>query len=209
MTGRMMSPLQLSTGRFDESRCDETLRPTLHHVQVTTTRLDEMIAWYQTVVGMEIMHRGSGAAWLSNDRAGHRFAVVTGKLTEDPDKLAHTGLHHSAFEYSSLDELLGTYLRLKKLDILPHRTVNHGMTTSFYYVDPDGNSVELQADNFADWEVSREFLRSPEFEADPFGPGVDPESLLAARRAGMEADEVNRRSYAGEFPNVRPNELRR
>lgn len=168
-----------------------------------------MIEWYQTVVGMELMHRSSGAAWLTNDRAGHRFAVVTGKLTDDPEKLSHTGLHHSAFEYSSLDELLGTYLRLKDLGILPHRTVNHGMTTSFYYVDPDGNSVELQADNFADWDTSREFLRSPEFAADPFGPGVDPEALLSARRAGMDAAEVNRRSYAGEFPNVRPNELRR
>jgi catechol 2,3-dioxygenase len=209
MTGSMTSSPHLSAGRFDESKTEEILRPTLHHVQVTTTRLDEMIEWYQTVTGMEIMHRGSGAAWLTNDRAGHRFAVVTGDLTEDPDKLSHTGLHHSAYEYGALDELLSTYVRLKRLDILPHRTVNHGMTTSFYYVDPDGNSVELQADNFGDWDMAREFMRSPEFAADPFGPGVDPEKLLAARRAGMDAEEINRRSYAGEFPNVRPNELRR
>jgi catechol 2,3-dioxygenase len=204
-----MSSLTLATGRFEESKSEELLRPTLHHVQVTTTRLDEMIEWYQTVVGMEVVHRAPTGAWLTNDRAGHRFAVITGKLTEDPDKLSHTGLHHSAYEYASLDELLGTYLRLKGLGILPHRTVNHGMTTSFYYVDPDGNSVELQSDNFADWGAAREFMNSPEFEADPFGPGVDPEALLSARRAGMDAAEVNRRSYAGEFPNVRPNDLRR
>lgn len=204
-----MSSTKVPASRFDESKKDVILRPVLHHVQVTSTRLDEMIEWYRTVLGLEVMHKGSGGAWLTNDLAGHRFAIVTGKLTDDPDKLAHTGLHHTAFEYPTLDELLATYLRLKERGILPHRTVNHGPTTSFYYVDPDGNSVELQVDNFGDWNISREFLHSPQFAADPFGPGVDPEALLAARRAGMDAAEINERSYAGEWPNVRPNELRR
>jgi catechol-2,3-dioxygenase len=55
-----------------------------------------------------------------------------------------------AFEYTSCDELLDNYVRLKGLGIVPHASLDHGMTTSFYYVDPDGNSVELQYDNFGD-----------------------------------------------------------
>ena len=47
-----------------------------------------------------------------------------------------------------MDELLDTYQRLKSDGIVPHGCLDHGMTTSFYYVDPDGNSVELQCDNF-------------------------------------------------------------
>lgn len=184
-------------------------RPAFHHVQLKTTRLDEMVAWYTRTLGLIISHRGSGAAWLTNDEANHRIAIVsTPGLCDDPDKLKHTGLHHTAWEYGTLDELLETYVRLRDDGELPHRTVNHGPTTSFYYQDPDGNSVELQHDNFCDWRVSVEFFQTPEFALDPFGPGVDPEALLAAREAGLTTDELARRSYAGEFPVTRPNDRR-
>ena len=33
--------------------------------------------------------------------------------------------------------------RMRELGIKPHMSLDHGITTSFYYVDPDGNSVEL------------------------------------------------------------------
>ena len=62
------------------------------------------------------------------------------------------------------------YVRLRDLELTPHFAVDHGMSTSLYYVDPDGNSVELQVDNFDDWGRSTEFMRSaPEFAADPIG----------------------------------------
>ena len=37
----------------------------------------------------------------------------------DPDKAHHQRLQHFAFEYRTLDDLLGTYARLKELGILP------------------------------------------------------------------------------------------
>jgi catechol 2,3-dioxygenase len=184
-------------------------RPLLHHVQLKTTRLDEMIEWYGRVAGMVVAHKGSGAAWLTNDDANHRLALVsTPKLRDDPDRLSHAGLHHTAWEYATVDELFACYERLKAHGILPHRTVNHGPILSFYYEDPDGNSVELQVDNYGDWVTSAGFFGTPEFDADPFGPGVDPEKLIAARRAGASRDDLHRRGYAGEFPNERPNDRR-
>ena len=121
-------------------------------------------------------------------------------LSDDPDKIAHTGLHHLAFEYASFDELLGACERLLDNGIRPHMVLDHGMTMSFYFVDPDGNSVELQADNFGDWEEVKEFMRTaPEFAANPIGVPVDPEQLIAAWRDGADADELHRRAYAAEF----------
>lgn len=188
---------------------DAPHRPLLHHVQLKTTRLDEMIEWYGFVLGMVVAHKGSGAAWLTNDDANHRLALVsTPNLADDPDKLRHAGLHHTAWEYATVDELFVCYERLKARDLLPHRTVNHGPILSFYYTDPDGNSVELQVDNYGDWATSAKFFRTPEFERDPFGPGVDPDKLIAARRDGASRDELHRRSYAGELPNERPNDRR-
>jgi catechol 2,3-dioxygenase len=137
-----------------------------------------MIDWYGIAVGMRSQHQFEGGAWLTNDEANHRLALLTTPgMQDDPDKIRHTGIHHMAFEFDSLD---------------------HGMTTSFYYLDPDGNSVELQSDNFGgDWARSSAFLRTPEFIDDPIGKQVDPAKMLEARRTGADADEIHRRGYAG------------
>ena len=184
-------------------------RPILHHVQLKTNRLDAMIEWYAEVLDLIVCYRGSGAAWLTNDEANHRLALLsTPKLTDDPDKVDHVGLHHTGWEFAHLDDLLATYVRLRDAGQLPHRTVNHGVTTSFYYTDPDGNSVELQVDNFNDWRESVHFFVGDEFAQDPFGPGVDPEALIAQRQAGVPPRELAIRSRAGEFPPARPNDRR-
>ena len=79
----------------------------------------------------------------------------------------------SAFEYDDIDAWLATYERLKAHGIVPHMVVDHGMTLSMYYLDPDGNSVELQVDNFGDWGRSSAFVRdAPEFAANPIGEFV-------------------------------------
>ena len=180
---------------------ETVLKPTLHHVTLKTTRLLEMIDWYGQLVGLKPSYQFEGGAWLTNDAANHRLALLTHpSITDDPDKLAHSGIHHSAYEYRSMDELLDTYARLEPMRIVPHACLDHGMTTSFYYADPDGNSVELQSDNFSDWSRSTEYMRTtPEFAANPIGVPVDPELMVAARHAGASSEELHRRAYAGEF----------
>jgi catechol 2,3-dioxygenase len=175
--------------------------PVLHHVNLKTRRLQEMIDWYGLATGMRSRHQYEGGAWLSNDGANHRLALLTVPgMEDDPDKVRHTGIHHMAFEFPTLDDLLDRYELLKAHGHLPHACLDHGMTTSFYYVDPDGNSVELQSDNFdGDWERSSAFLYTPEFVADPIGKQIDPEQMLAARAEGADAHELHRRGYAGEF----------
>jgi catechol 2,3-dioxygenase len=185
-------------------------RPVLHHVNLKTTRLQEMIDWYGLVVGIEVTHQFEGGAWLTNDAANHRLALLSVPgLADDPDKLRHTGLHHTAYEYTSMNDLLDTYVRLKKHGIVPHACLDHGMTMSFYYVDPDGNSVELQCDEFGDWSKSKEFMKTaPEFASDPIGVHIDPDQVVAARNAGATPEELHRRAYASEFPSTTPLDLR-
>src|SRR5207253_2732232 len=148
--------------------------------------------------------------WLTNDAANHRLALLTSsQLSDDPDKLAHAGIHHSAFEYAMIDDLLNTYTRLKTVGIEPHACLDHGMTTSFYYVDPDGHSVELQVDNFGNWEESSEWMRSsPQFAANPIGTPIDPGQMVAARQAGASFNDLHRCAYAGEFQPAVPPDLR-
>lgn len=189
---------------------ETTHNPTLHHINLKTVRMQQMIDWYGLVVGAEVIHRYAGGAWLSNDEANHRIALMTTpEMTDDGDKLAHTGLHHSAYEYPSIHDLLDTFSRLKAQGILPHACLDHGMTVSFYYVDPDGNSVELQCDAMGDWAAGKAFmLNSAEFAADPIGTSIDPDLMLAARDTGADRDELHERAYKGEFAPDAPLDLR-
>jgi catechol 2,3-dioxygenase len=186
------------------------LRPALHHVNLKTTRLQQMIDWYGLVVGIEVTHQFEGGAWLTNDAANHRLALLSAPgLADDPEKLRHAGLHHTAYEYPSMNDLLDTYVRLKEHGIVPHACLDHGMTMSFYYVDPDGNSVELQCDEFGDWSMSKEFMKNaPEFASDPIGIQVDPDRVVSVRGGGATPQEIHRRAYAGEFAPDTPLDLR-
>jgi catechol-2,3-dioxygenase len=188
---------------------DGVPNPALHHINLKTTRLDAMIEWYGLVAGMRPNFRSDIIAFLTNDSANHRLALLAVPgLVEDPDWTIHTGMHHSAFEFECLEHLLGRYASLKARGIVPHACLDHGLTTSFYYEDPDGNSVEMQADNFGDWAASTEWIRTaPEFVANPIGVEVDPDRLLDASRAGMTAEEIHRRGFAGEFPPATPQDL--
>lgn len=183
-------------------------RPVLHHVQIKTTRLQEMKEWYSTVLGAQVQFEFELGAFLFNDAANHRIVLIqTPKLSEIPDKWSRAGLEHTAFEYERLTELLSTYERLKREGIVPYICMDHGLTTSFYYSDPDGNSVELQVDNFGDWAQSSAFFHSQDFRDDPLGPQVDPEQLKAALQTGAELSEIHRRSRAGEFRPASPGQL--
>jgi len=94
------------------------------------------------------------------------------------------GLHHTAFEYASFQDLFDNYARLRDIEIVPVVCLDHGITTSMYYADPDMNFVELQVDNFGDWSKSSECIKtSPEF-ANPIGVFIDPVAVHEAFRSG-------------------------
>ena len=185
-----------------------TVHPKLQHYGLATANLEAMIDWYQKVLGMTVNRRVtppagtqggppfSAFAFISNDELDHRivFFEMPGAVV-DPDKRRHTGLQHVAFEYASLDDLLGTYVRLKGLGILSLWAADHGLGTSFYYEDPDRNVVEINVNNYGNSWTATEHLRSgPHILA-----AIDPEKMLAARKTGGSPWELHERALAGEF----------
>ena len=186
------------------------IHPKFHHVNLKTTRLQEMIDFYRTLVGAEVIHQFEGGAWLSNDGANHRVALLAfPTFADDPDKDTRTGMHHSAFEYGSFEELNSSYLRLKDEEITPALCLDHGMTLSYYYADPDGNHVELQVDCFGDWKKSTQWMRnSDEFKANPIGVFVDPDLIAADSAAGVGFAEIHAKAMAGGYvPEQAPVEI--
>ncbi len=185
----------------------EVKRPILHHVNLKTIRMTEMIEWYGKVIGARKQFQNEVMGFVTNDLTPGRIALLSSpKLTDDPDRASHTGMHHSAYEYESVHDLLQTWVRLKREGIEPHMCLDHGFALSYYYVDPDGNSVELQADWNKDCAVSCAFMEtSPVFLSNPVGSFVDPAKMEAARMSGLSVEELHRRAYDGEYePAERP-----
>jgi catechol-2,3-dioxygenase len=189
---------------------DPVIHPKLHHVNFKTTRIQEMIDWYGVLLGTEVLFQNPFGAWISNDAANHRIALTAfPNFVEDPEKDTRTGLHHTAFEYASFEELNASFLRLREAGIVPDFCLDHGMTFSYYYRDPDGNHVELQVDNFGDWAKSGAYMReSSEFHGNPIGMFVDPDRVAEAAASGASFQEIHTRAMAGGFaPDASPLEV--
>ena len=104
-------------------------------------------------------------------------------LVADPDRSRHVRLQRIAFEYETLDNLLGTYVRLKSLGILPVMAGDEGIQTSLYYSDPDGNNVEPNVNNYGnEWTATEHMKAAPSERANL--AFVDPDKMIAARKAG-------------------------
>ncbi|WP_009476547.1 VOC family protein [Rhodococcus sp. JVH1] len=184
------------------------------HWAIKTARAEEMIDWYGTVFGAEVVHQDKQIAFLSWDEESHRLALVKLprplRLLFPLSKLRRKlyGLDHLAFSYTSLQDLLLNYERLKGVGILPVWTINHGPTTSLYYEDPDGIRLEFQIENFADPKDTAEFFSSADFAQNPIGTEIDVDYLLERLRGGTDPGELLRPG-AGTRPGTVPRSSRK
>jgi catechol 2,3-dioxygenase-like lactoylglutathione lyase family enzyme len=162
------------------------------HVVLKTANYAAMLDWYATVLQARVAFRNEFIAFLTYDDEHHRVAIINAPGSPGADPAA-AGVHHVAFTYASLGELLSTYRRLKGKGIEPARCINHGPTTSMYYRDPDGLRVELQVDNFATADEAHAYLAGPDFADNPIGVIYDPEQLIRDYEAGLALDDLVRR----------------
>lgn len=161
------------------------------HFVLRTGQVDRMAPWYATVLNARIVFRDERLCFLSYDGEHHRLALIQipGLQPRDPDA---TGTDHVAYSYRDLGELLATYRRLKAAGILPHWPINHGVTTSMYYRDPDNNRVELQIDNFATEAECQAYFQTQAFKENPVGVTYDPDDLCRRYEAGDSVAELLR-----------------
>lgn len=168
----------------------------LAHFVLRTPRYAEMVAWYKTVFNATPAFENEILAFLSYDEEHHRVALLNAPdVAPLPEGVA--GVHHVAFTYATLQDLLENFESLKARGVEPVFIINHGPTTSLYYADPDGNQLEFQVENFDTVEESTKFFFSPEFAENPIGVEFDPADMLAMLRAGTPEAELKRRPDIG------------
>ncbi|MGW8816090.1 VOC family protein [Gordonia terrae] len=171
----------------------------LAHVVLQTTQVAVMRDWYCDVLDAHVVFENGPLCFITFDDEHHRIAFK--QLAEGgPRTSTSPGLHHTAFNLASLQGLSERYIGLKARSILPARSIQHGVTTSLYYEDPDGNAVELEVDNFPTPEAATEYMEGAEYAADPLGPFYDPEALVQALSDGVAEAEIMTRHWALSNP---------
>ena len=166
------------------------------HVVLKTRRYAEMVEWWCDFLGATVRHGNEFISFLSYDDEHHRLAIAAIPGLEDPNPKA-VGVEHFAFTYASLDDLFDQYERMKAKGVSPYWTINHGMTLSAYYRDPEGNQVETQVDSMS-VEDADAFMAGPLFAANPIGINVDFDELIARHRAGATFAEITDYATAGK-----------
>ena len=193
----MSQILEANTGTGAKKAIETGMSPSrLAHVVLRSSQFDALVNWYTTVLCARVAFTDGNLAFLAYDEEHHRIAVLNiPGLQRQPDGM--TGVHHMAFTYASLSDLVATYERLEKLSICPVTCINHGPTTSMYYADPDGNQVELQVDNYDSVEEAGKFFYSPAFAKNPIGVDFEAADLAKRFHAGEDETSIKMRPDSG------------
>jgi catechol-2,3-dioxygenase len=166
------------------------LRPSrFSHLVLQTPRFEEMVAWYETVLSARPMFENGTVCFLSYDEEHHRLMIGRNPNATPRDPKA-AGVVHFAYAVETLGDLVNAYLRLKEAGIVPHNCIDHGFTTSLYYLDPDGNEVELQVDNFTTREAMDAWFATGAFDRNFVGFPFDPEAMVRLHREGVPDEQI-------------------
>src|SRR5262249_12781873 len=120
------------------------------HVVLKVRNLEESKKFYTETLGMHIMKDlpPLHAVFLSfNGRDHHEIALFEiGAKAETPQP-NQTGMLHFAMRLRTEGELQAAYRELKEKGVAVSFTVNHGVSKSIYFRDPDNNELEVYTDN--------------------------------------------------------------
>ena len=122
----------------------------LGHIVLRVRDAQRSKDFYMRTLGLKLAHEDltRGAVFLSFGEQHHELALFEPASREAADA-SHAGLHHAAWQVGSFEELQAAYRELKAMGVQVESTVEHNVTRSVYFPDPDGNRVELYCDMVA------------------------------------------------------------
>ena len=123
----------------------------LGHIVLRVRDAQKSKDFYMRTLGLKLAHEDltRGTVFLSFGQQHHELALFEPATGEASDS-KQPGLHHAAWQLGSFEELQAAYRELKAMGIAVESTVEHNVTRSVYFPDPDGNRVELYCDMVAD-----------------------------------------------------------
>ena len=135
----------------------------LGHVVLKVRDLDRSAAFYRDVLGLKEVARYPNrrmAFFVICDNHHDIALIETDSAAPDAPQEA-PGLAHVALKVGdSLDELRAAKSQLDRHGVTVERQVDHHVSKSLYFSDPDGNRLEFFVDN-----AERPWLKDPQLVA--------------------------------------------
>src|ERR1039458_9316337 len=135
----------------------------LAHVNLFVTELQRSRRFYTEICGLDIVFDEPGimTVFLSNGSSHHDLALMEVSTEARVGRDGHvqvpqgrgrtSGLNHLGFEMETEARLVEAIQRARMARFNLHRTVDHQISHSAYFFDPDGNYIEMYADATRDW----------------------------------------------------------
>jgi catechol 2,3-dioxygenase len=139
------------------------------HLVLNVSDVERSTKFYRDVVGFQVARsrpNGTGA-FLTCGVIHHNLALCKAPEGALPLRKGQIGLNHFAFKVESYKALQAAHERLVAANATIDHIVDHGMTRSVYFLDPDGIEMELFCDTFATEEEGLAFMKATPGQATP------------------------------------------
>jgi catechol 2,3-dioxygenase len=120
------------------------------HVVIKVRDLERSRKFFTEVLGLQVMMELpliKMAFFASNGRDHHEIACIEVGQDAERQHARQIGLLHIAFRLNDENHLRAAYKELKEREVPIDFTVDHGITKSIYFRDPDGHQFEVYCDN--------------------------------------------------------------
>lgn len=115
------------------------------HVVLNVKDVEVSTKFYTDIIGFQIAKQSDTATFLTCGKIHHDLALFKAKQSFRLE--GGVGLNHMALQVEDFDMLTKYHDVLTTNNIEIDRTTDHGMTSSIYLTDPDGNGIELFCNN--------------------------------------------------------------
>lgn len=124
---------------------DPAPRMAFSHMGLYVTDMVAMVAFYTGVLGFSVADRarirGADVVFLSrNPDEHHQIVLVPGRVPGGPSTV-----NQISFRVVSIAELRRLHAEVEALNVAGLNPTNHGGSWSIYFLDPEGNRIELFA----------------------------------------------------------------
>ena len=132
------------------------------HLVLNVKDIEASTKFYTEILGFDISMRRPAGTFLTCGKIHHDLALFQAPEGALPVTEGQLGLNHFAVQVEDLADLTEVYPELKNSGVSLDKNTDHGMTSSIYFFDPDGNKIEFFCNNQADSSEGLALMGAPD-----------------------------------------------